>query len=201
VSDDSLRYERERKLMAGEKADLRAQLLAERTAHAETKRSLGEMLERIRKRYRELRAFQMPMGLYLGACGHYWDSTENGIGQCPICRRLSDATNEAIRECAEVVDEACGFSDAKLALMEKYPDAFTSRIATPESAAPVERCAERHDKLPYSSDHLWNVEIHGLPQGPCTKCGEDYQEYAARAWKDIQPLLAPVERKDLEAGK
>ena len=38
------------------------------------------------------------------------------------------------------------------------------------------RCKENW-KLPYSSNHIWNGDIHGIPAGKCIKCGYEYDKY------------------------
>lgn len=50
----------------------------------------------------------------------------------------------------------------------------------PNSAGSA-RCAEDFSKLPFSSQHLWRVDVHGLPSGPCQYCGTLYNDYSARA--------------------
>lgn len=42
------------------------------------------------------------------------------------------------------------------------------------------RCTEKNEAYPYTSEHLWNADHHGLPAGPCVCCGEDYQAYMNR---------------------
>ena len=66
-----------------------------------------------------------------------------------------------------------------------------------------QRCQEHHDKLPYSSEHLWHSDPRrpGLPVGSCQHCGEPYLAYHERVGREIEPLLAeylvhPVETHD-----
>jgi hypothetical protein len=52
-----------------------------------------------------------------------------------------------------------------------------------EALVPVvddKRCVERHDSLPYSSDHLWPAGLRGEPSGQCLKCGEHVWTYNDR---------------------
>ncbi len=32
-------------------------------------------------------------------------------------------------------------------------------------------CKEYWDKIPYTSEHLWHADIHGIPCGDCINCG------------------------------
>ena len=43
-----------------------------------------------------------------------------------------------------------------------------------------QRCAERLESIPYSSDHLFQADHHQLPCGACVKCGERYDDYNSR---------------------
>lgn len=117
-------------------------------AHAETKRKLEAAKSTIA-------ACNMPIGLYLGTCGHYWDSTEVGIEQCPTCRSLADATNEAVRECAKLICPGCAkafprcerkvtpdaFGCKAWDLRRRFPLAFAPAMEQP--AAPVERPVDK----------------------------------------------------------
>ena len=42
------------------------------------------------------------------------------------------------------------------------------------------RCTEYFDKLPTTSEHLFQGDIHGIPSGNCLKCGESIQSYNDR---------------------
>lgn len=49
-----------------------------------------------------------------------------------------------------------------------------------ESVSESQRCREDWDKLPTTSEHLWNADHHGIPSGPCVKCGEMHEAYNRR---------------------
>ena len=48
-------------------------------------------------------------------------------------------------------------------------------------SVPVAPCAERMDSFPFTSDHLWHQDIHGIPTGQCYNCGEWRNSYMQRA--------------------
>ncbi len=62
-------------------------------------------------------------------------------------------------------------------------------------------CLEQHQQLPFSSDHLWHADIHGIPTGPCLHCGEDAYAYHVRVQAEIAPLLPAWYREQAEAIK
>jgi hypothetical protein len=72
----------------------------------------------------------------------------------------------------------------------RSPDSAEISITVKPKDAPKERCREHHQALPFSSEHLWNADIHGLPVGECVKCGEDHSAYSVRSQAEIEPLLA-----------
>lgn len=49
-------------------------------------------------------------------------------------------------------------------------------------------CAERWEKLPLSSDHLWHADHKGLPCGKCIHCGVENFDYDQRAHKRVLEL-------------
>ena len=61
------------------------------------------------------------------------------------------------------------------------------------------RCKEFHGQIPYTSEHCWRQDHHGIPAGPCINCGEDYQAYTKRAHGEI--ALLPATRIDESDGK
>jgi hypothetical protein len=48
-----------------------------------------------------------------------------------------------------------------------------------------EKCKEQWKTIPYSSEHLWQGDIHGIPSGNCTKCGMAYWDYDQRFNKKV----------------
>lgn len=55
------------------------------------------------------------------------------------------------------------------------------------------RCKEQHETIPFSFEHIWNADIHGLPVGDCLKCGLSYMEYHERSFKLSMKILYPQE--------
>ncbi len=61
-----------------------------------------------------------------------------------------------------------------------------------------ERCAERFDSLPTSSDHLWNADHHGIPVGDCVRCGESIQNYNERQRLAAEVLMPEYFQKHMQ---
>ena len=38
-------------------------------------------------------------------------------------------------------------------------------------------CRENWDSIPFTSEHLWNADHHGIPSGACVKCGKPEEEW------------------------
>jgi uncharacterized coiled-coil protein SlyX len=125
--------------------ELDKELAAERADHAETRRKLGaldrqlneigvdysnEVLAHAETKRKGEEFATKASGDILEAVRQIKD----------LERRLADATNAAVRECAKAIDDSGGDIDWVLwKLQQMHPDAFAPRISTPESAAPVER--------------------------------------------------------------
>lgn len=57
------------------------------------------------ERLRAQEAVRGNMGIYRGGCGHFWDSTENGIERCPVCNDTDEQTRVRRRRCARSARE------------------------------------------------------------------------------------------------
>ena len=53
-------------------------------------------------------------------------------------------------------------------------DSAGEPLTTPIETIP---CKEYLDKLPVTSEHIWNADIHGIPFGDCKKCGLPIEEW------------------------
>lgn len=51
----------------------------------------------------------------------------------------------------------------------------------------MKKCKEQWKTIPFTSEHLWNAEIHGIPYGPCVKCG-----YPTEKWNAKMERLAKI---------
>lgn len=50
-------------------------------------------------------------------------------------------------------------------------------------------CVEYSERLPTSSEHVWQADHKGIPAGNCLKCGEPIERYNERMmpiWKRLQ---------------
>lgn len=54
----------------------------------------------------------------------------------------------------------------------------------------MEPCKEFLDKIPCSSEHVWNGDLRGCPVGPCIKCGLDIREWNQRMIAAVIALMA-----------
>lgn len=52
----------------------------------------------------------------------------------------------------------------------------------------MKKCKENWKKIPFTSEHLWSADIHGIPSGPCVKCG-----YTTWEWNDKMIRLAKIQ--------
>jgi len=50
-------------------------------------------------------------------------------------------------------------------------------------------CKESCKAFPFTSEHLWRADLHGMPYGKCKKCGKDYGKYGKMIDKKMRKLL------------
>ncbi len=114
--------------------------------------------EKAKTRLRELEAeFQshtIPLTLYRGACGHYWDSLEIGIEKCPICQELQEVRRQNVELAAalnnaehalDAIEEGRGGCEEKLcadiAELQRVRRGDHHAILVSHDAALIERIA------------------------------------------------------------
>ena len=67
-----------------------------------------------------------------------------------------------------------------------------------------EKCKEFWEKTPYTSEHLWKADHHGLASGNCTKCGMPIAEWRRKLENMLNlntPKVAPSPRQEAWADR
>jgi len=53
-------------------------------------------------------------------------------------------------------------------------------------------CKESCKVFPFTSEHLWRADLHGMPYGKCQKCGKDFEKYEEKLYKRTCKLIKYV---------